>query len=186
MYFEGGVAPPIKRKNGPSCNGKLHMKCIDCDIRVSVVPPGALVSITCRYDGNDLSGTIEKHVLHIYTPWHTSVPSFIEIGQKLRKKFATQNFPSFWLIICELCYHGNTLFVTVKKCVMLTYILRQTLNMNSMRIGRTLMKQFACAMKHFAKYFTNNMPLPWQHTFCHCRNMSCKLTSSDEHLCQIS
>ena len=27
------------------------------------------------------------------------------------------------------------------------------------------------AMKHFALYFANNMPLPWQHTFCHCRNM---------------
>ena len=61
-----------------------------------------LLPIICRYHGNTFSDTIEKYVLHIYTPRQTSVPSFMEIGQKLRKWFATQDFPSFWLIICEL------------------------------------------------------------------------------------
>ena len=61
-----------------------------------------LLPLICRYHGNILSGTLKKWVLHIYNQRHTCVPSFMEIGQKLRKKFATQNFPTSWLIIYEL------------------------------------------------------------------------------------
>ena len=41
--------------------------------------------IICRYHGNALFATVEKCVLHIYTPRQTSVPNFMRIGQKLRK-----------------------------------------------------------------------------------------------------
>ena len=41
--------------------------------------------IICHYHGNILSGTVEKCVLHIYNPRHTSVASFMTIGQKFRK-----------------------------------------------------------------------------------------------------
>ena len=35
--------------------------------------------------------------------------------------------------------------------------------------------------------FCHNMPLPWQHTFCHCpKNVSCTSTPQGKHLCQIS
>ena len=44
-----------------------------------------LLPLICRYHGNVLSGTVKKCVLHIYNQRHTSVPSFMEIGQKLRK-----------------------------------------------------------------------------------------------------
>ena len=44
-----------------------------------------IFAIICRYHGNNLSATVEKCVLHIYTPRQTSVPNFMRIGQKLRK-----------------------------------------------------------------------------------------------------
>ena len=44
-----------------------------------------IFAIICRYHGNTFSATVEKRVLHIYTPRHTSVPNFMRIGQKLRK-----------------------------------------------------------------------------------------------------
>ena len=112
------------------------------------------------YHGNMHARTVEKYVIHIYTPRHTYVPSFMEIVQN--KIF--HDFGSY----VNRC-HGNTLFVTVEKCVMLTYILRQTFIMSSMSIGRILRKQFA--MNHFALVFVHNMLLPWQHTFCHNRIM---------------
>ena len=42
-------------------------------------------AIICRYHGNTLSTTVQKYVLHIYTPRQTSVPNFMRIGEKLRK-----------------------------------------------------------------------------------------------------
>ena len=69
------------------------------------------------------------------------------------------------------CYHGNILFVTVEKCVMLTYIRRQRFIMNSMRIGRTLRN---ICHESFCPTLAHNMPIPWQYPFCHCRNLSCK------------
>ena len=39
----------------------------------------------------------------------------------------------------------------------------------------------------FFPHFCHNMPLPWQHTFCHCKKkMSCTSTPQGKHLCQIS
>ena len=39
----------------------------------------------------------------------------------------------------------------------------------------------------FFPHFCHNMPLPWQHTFCHCqKNESCTSTPQGKHLCQIS
>ena len=37
-------------------------------------------------------------------------------------------------------------------------------------------------------HFCHNMPLPWQHTFCHCKKkiVSCTSTPQGKHLCQIS
>ena len=100
-----------------------------------------LLPIICRYHGNTFSDTIEKYVLHIYTPRQTSIPSFMEIWQKLRKCLQHKIFHHFGSYYVN-CYHGNKLFVNVEKCVILTYILRKTFNMNFMRIGQTLMKQF--------------------------------------------
>ena len=70
----------------------------------------------CRYHGNVLLGTVEKCVLHIYNQRHTCVPSFMEIGQKLRKEYATQNFPSFWLIIYELLPWQHTFCHCQEMC----------------------------------------------------------------------
>ena len=50
--------------------------------RRKIFPP--ILAIICRYHGNTLSATVEKCVLHIYTPRHTSVLNFMRIGQKLR------------------------------------------------------------------------------------------------------
>ena len=44
-----------------------------------------LLPIICSYHGNTLSTTVEKYVLHIYTPRQTSVPNSMRISQKLRK-----------------------------------------------------------------------------------------------------
>ena len=42
-----------------------------------------LFAIICRYHSNTLS--VQKCILHLYTPRWTSVPNFMTIGQKLRK-----------------------------------------------------------------------------------------------------
>ena len=42
-------------------------------------------AIICRYHGNALFATVEKCLLHIYTPRQISVLNFMRIGQKLRK-----------------------------------------------------------------------------------------------------
>ena len=126
--------------------------------------------IICCYHGNILSGTIEKYILHIYTPRPKAriCAKFHGNWAKTVKEVCNTRF-SIISAHNVSCYHGNTPIVIVKKCVMLTYILKQTLNINYMRIDRRLLKFFA--MKHFAIYFANTMPLPWQRTFCQYRNM---------------
>ena len=73
----------------------------------------------------------------------------------------------FVAIIC--CYHGNTLSATLKK----------------MCLAHLHPKAKICAKFHenwwkteevvrdarFSPHFCHNMPLPWQHTFCHCQKM---------------
>ena len=49
--------------------------------RRKIFPPFLII---CRYHGNTLSVTVEKCVLHIYTPRQTSLPNFMRIGHKLR------------------------------------------------------------------------------------------------------
>ena len=75
---------------------------------------------------NTLSTTVKKCVLHIYTPRQTSVPNFMRIGRKTEEASSCdcKIFPPVFAIICR--YHGNTLSVTVEKCVLHIYTPRQT------------------------------------------------------------
>ena len=92
----------------PRCVPNLIKKCFSPQFFCHNMP----LPVTMAMHVN--SATVEKCVLHIYTPRQISVPNFMRIVQKLRKKFATQDFHPI---------------------------------------------------------FCHNMPLPWQHTFCHCQKM---------------
>ena len=74
-----------------------------------------------------------------------------------------------------------THFLSVEKCFVLIYILRQTFIMNSMRIGWAFTKQFC--HEHFALYFAHNMATYFQVLF---KDMSCTSTRQGTHLCQVS
>ena len=54
----------------------------------------------------------EKYVFNSFQPRPMSVPSFVTIGQKLRKEFAPQDFPFLFQEMCR--YHGNN-FPTYPK-----------------------------------------------------------------------
>ena len=87
--------------------------------------------------------------------------------------------PPIFAIICR--YHGNTLSATVKK----------------MCLAHLHIKANICAKFHenwwkteevvrnarFPPHFCHNMPLPWQHSFCHCRKMCLALLHPKAHIC---
>ena len=98
----------------------------------------SILAIICRYHGNTLSATVKKIcVLHIYTQGK----HLCQISWELVKSWGSSSrrkiFPHF-AIICR--YHGNTLSVTVEKCVLHIYTPRHTSVLNFMRVGQTLRK----------------------------------------------
>ena len=87
------------------CHGDLHHKTNNpygfhenrWNIDKAILP--FILPIICRYHGNNLFATAQISVLHIFIPRHTSVPSSMEIGRKLRKQFATQDQPTEYTLI---------------------------------------------------------------------------------------
>ena len=93
-----------------------------------------------------------------------------------------QDFPPIFAIIC--CYHGNTLSATVKK--MCLAHLHPKANICA-KFHENWWKTEEVVRDARFSHFCHNMPLPWQHTFCHCqKNVSCTSTPQGKHMCQIS
>ena len=115
-----------------------------------------------------LSVTVEKCVLHIYTPRQTSLPNFMRIGQKLNSGSSSRRkiFPIF-AIICR--YHA-THFLSLSKKVSCTSTPQ---GKHLCQISWELVKNWGSSSRtqDFSPIFCHNMPLPWQHSFCHCRKM---------------
>ena len=100
-------------------------------------------------------------------------------GSSSRRKI----FPIF-AIICR--YHGNTLSITVKKCVL--HIYNPIANICA-QISWELVKNFEEVVRdaRFFPHFCHNMRYPWQHSFLSLsKNVSCTSTLQGKHLCQIS
>ena len=90
---------------------------------------------------------------------------------------------SIFAIIC--CCHGNTLSATVKK--MCLAHLHPKANICAKFHENWWKTEEVVRDARFSPHFFHNMPLPWQHTFCHCqKNVSCTSTPQGKHLCQIS
>ena len=72
-----------------------------------------------------------------------------------------------------------------KKCVLHIYTPRQT-SVAKFHENWCKTEEVVCDAR-FPPHFCHNMPLPCQHTFCHCpKNVSCTSTPQGKHLCQIS
>ena len=94
-----------------------------------------------------------------------------------------QDFPPIFAIICR--YHGNTLSATVKK--MCLAHLHPKANICAKFLENWWKTEEIVRDARYFPHFCHNMPLPWQHTFCHCqKNVSCTSTPQGKHLCQIS
>ena len=91
----------------------------------------------CRYHGNTLSTTVKKCVLQS-NPKANICAKFHENWWKTEEVVRDARFSPIFAIICR--YHGNTLSVTVEKCVLHIYTPRQTSLPNFMRIGQKLRK----------------------------------------------
>ena len=92
-------------------------------------------------------------------------------------------FPPIFAIICR--YHGNTLSATVKN--MCLAHLHPKANICAKFLENWWKTEEVVRDARFSPIFCHNMPLPWQHTFCHCQKYeSCTSTPQGKHLCQIS
>ena len=88
----------------------------------------------------------------------------------------------FFAIIC--CYHGNTLSATLKKMCLAHLHPKAKICTKFHENWRKTEEVVRDA--RFSPHFCH-MPLPWQHTFCHCqKNVSCTSTPQGKHLYQIS
>ena len=162
---------------------KFHSKCFQ-NLEIAKSPVfSEFFAVICCYHGNALSATVEKCILHIYTPRQTSGLNSMRIVQKLRKYKCSswcKIFSPFLAIIC--CYHGNTLSVTVKK--MCLAHLHPKANICAKFHENWWKTEEVVRDARFSPHFCHNMPLPWQHTFCHCqKNVSCTSTPQGKHLC---
>ena len=82
------------------------------------------------------------------------------------------------------CYHGNTRLGHCRKNVLCWLTMRQAFTMNSTRIVWILRKQFC--NEGFSPIFCTNFVTMAMHFLPLPKYAFCTLTSSDEHLCQIS
>ena len=78
-----------------------------------------------------------------------------------------QDFPPIFAIIC--CYHGNTLSATVKE--MCLAHLHPKANICAKFHENWWKTEEVVRDARFSPHICHNMPLPWQHTFCHCQKM---------------
>ena len=111
-----------------------------------------------------------------------------------------QDFSPIFAIICR--YHGNTLSATVKKMCLAhlhpkanicakfhenwwkteEVVVSCETSANFMRIGEKLRK-YVVRDARFSPHFCHNTPLPWQHSFCHCRKMCLAHLHPKAHIC---
>ena len=84
-------------------------------------------------------------------------------GSSSRRKI----FPPIFAIICR--YHGNTLSTTVKKWCLAH--LHPKANICAKFHENWSQTEEVVRDARFFPHFCHNMPLPWQHSFCHCRKM---------------
>ena len=89
-----------------------------------------------------------------------------------------QDFPPIFCLNMLLPWQ-HTFCHCQKKCVLHIYTPRQTSVPNFMRIGEKLSSSWRKIFPHFC----HNMPLPWQHSFCHCRKMCLAHLHPKAHIC---
>ena len=94
---------------------------------------------------------------------------FHENWSKTEEVVCDARFPPFFCHDMPLPWQ-RTFCHCQKKCVLHIYTPRQTYVPNFMRIGEKLHEEVVHDAR-FSPYFCHNMPLPWQHTFCHCQKM---------------
>ena len=139
-------------------------------------PPPPIFAIICRYHGNTLSATVKKMCLAHLHPKANICVKFHENWWKTEE--VAKIFPIF-AIICR--YHGNTLSPTVKKNVSCTSTCQ---GKHLCQISENWWKtEEVVRDARFFPHFCHNMPLPWQHSFCHCRKMCLAHLHPKSHIC---
>ena len=87
--------------------------------------------------------------------------------------------PHFFAIICH--YHGNTLYATVKKMCLAQ--LHPKANICGKFHENWWKTEEVVRDARFFPHFCHNMPLPWQHSFCHCQKMCLAHLHTKAHIC---
>ena len=90
-----------------------------------------------------------------------------------------QDFPPIFAIIC--CYHGNTLSATVKE--MCLAHLHPKANICAKFHENWWKTEEVVRDARFFPHVCHNMPLPWQHSFCHSRKMCLAHLHRKAHIC---
>ena len=128
-----------------------------------------------------------KCVLHIYTPRQTSVPNFMRICENWGSTCSSRRkiFPPF----CHMPLPWQHSATVKKMCLAYLHPKANTCAKFHENWWKT---EEVVRDARFPPIFAiicrcHNMPLPWQHTFCHCQqNVSCTSTPQGKHLCQIT
>ena len=111
----------------------------------------------------------KMHLAHLHLKANISA-KFHENRSKTEEVVHDTRFPPhFFAIICR--YHGNTLPATVKK--MCLAHLHPKANICAKFHENWWKTEEVVRDARFSPHFCHNMPLPWQHTFCHCQKKMC-------------